>query len=222
MTNYARMYRFGITPRERYRTAAAASITARLDREETERPRPPGRALDPGCGRGLYTPELARRGWEAAGIDYVPAAIKAAQAKSTGAAGLSYIAGDVTRLPPADLGTFDFFPDIGCFHGLDAGQRPSQGEGVSALANPGATLLLLSFGPSRWRWLVEGASQEEAQTASAGWEMLASEPAGTAGPGWPMNKTAPRWYRLRRPAQNDTAPPRAVRPTPDDRALAPK
>ena len=56
MTNYARMYRFGITPWERYRTAAAASITARLDREETERPRPLGRALDLGCGRGLYTP----------------------------------------------------------------------------------------------------------------------------------------------------------------------
>jgi hypothetical protein len=29
MTNYARLYRFGITPWERYRTAAAASITAR-------------------------------------------------------------------------------------------------------------------------------------------------------------------------------------------------
>ena len=73
MTNYARMYRFGITPWERYRTAAAASITALLDREETERSRPLGRALDLGCGRGQYTPELARRGWEAVGIDNVPA-----------------------------------------------------------------------------------------------------------------------------------------------------
>jgi SAM-dependent methyltransferase len=200
MTNYARMYRFGITPWERYRTAAAASIAARLDSEQAERPRPLGRALDLGCGRGLYTPELARRGWEAVGIDYVPAAIEAAQAKSAGVDGLSYVVGDVTRLPSARLGMFDFFLDIGCFQGLDAGQRQSQGEGVSALANPEATLLMLSFGPSRWRWLVEGASQEEVQTAFAGWEMLASEPANTAGLGWPMNKTAPRWYRLRRSA----------------------
>jgi len=103
----------------------------------------------------------------------------------------------VTRLPPANLGTFDFFLDIGCFQGLDPGQRLSEGTGVSALANPGATVLLLSFGPSRWRWLVEGASQEEVQTAFAGWEMLASKPADTAGLGWPMNQTAPRWYRLR-------------------------
>jgi hypothetical protein len=81
---------------------------------------------------------------------------------------------------------------------LNAEQRLSQGEGVSALTNPGATLLLLSFGPSRWRWLVEGASQDEVETAFAGWEMLAAEPADTAGLGWPMNKTLPRWYRLRR------------------------
>ena len=160
--------------------------------------RPRGRALDLGCGRGLYTPELARRGWEAVGIDYVPAAIEAAAAKSRDAAGLSYVVGDVTQLPSARLGTFDCFLDIGCFQGLDAGQRLAQGEGVGALANPGATLLLLSFGPSRWRWLVEGASQEDVETAFAGWEMLASEPADTAGLGWPMNKTAPRWYRLRR------------------------
>jgi SAM-dependent methyltransferase len=198
MTNYARMYRFGITPWERYGTAAAASITTLLDREETERSRPLGRALDLGCGRGQYTPELARRGWEAVGIDYMSAAIEAAAAKSPGVDGLSYVVGDVTRLPSAHLGTFDFFLDIGCFQGLDAEQRLSQGGGVSALANPGATLLLLSFGPSRWRSLVGGASQEEVETAFAGWEMLAVEPADTAGLGWPTNKTAPRWYRMRR------------------------
>jgi hypothetical protein len=62
MTNYARMYRFGITPWERYRTAAAASIAALLDREEAECSCPLGRALDLGCGRGLYTSELARQG----------------------------------------------------------------------------------------------------------------------------------------------------------------
>ena len=198
MTNYARMYRFGITPWERYRTAAAASISALLDREQAERSRPLGRALDLGCGRGQYTPELARRGWEAVGIDYVPAAIEAAAAKNRGMDGLSYVVGDVTRLSLARLGTFDFFLDIGCFQGLDAGQRLAQGEGVSVLANPGATVLLLSFGPSRWRSLVGGASREEVQTAFAGWEMLAVEAASTAGLGWPMNKTTPQWYRLSR------------------------
>ena len=82
MANYPLMYRLGFTPWERYATAAAASIAALLDREESGRSRPLGRALDLGCGRGLYTRELARRGWEAVGIDYVPAAIEAAAAKS--------------------------------------------------------------------------------------------------------------------------------------------
>lgn len=198
MTNYARMYRFGFAPWERYGTAAAATIAALLDREETERSRPLGRALDLGCGRGQFTPELARRGWEAVGVDYVPAAVEAAAAKSRGVDGLSYVVADVTRLPSAGLGTFDFFLDIGCFQGLDAGQRLGQGQGVSALANPGATLLLLTFGPSRWRSLVGGASRQEVETAFAGWEMLAVESADTAGLGWPMNTTAPQWYRLQR------------------------
>jgi hypothetical protein len=71
-------------------------------------------------------------------------------------------------------------------------QRLAQGAGVSAVASPGATLLMLSLGPGRWRWLVDGAAQEEVETAFAGWQMLAAESADTAGLGWPMNKTALR------------------------------
>jgi SAM-dependent methyltransferase len=195
MTNYFRMYRLGITPWERYGRAAAASIAALLDREEADRSRPFGRALDLGCGRGQFTPELARRGWEATGIDIVPAAIAAAKRKDK--RGAAYLVGDVTDLPSAGLGRFDFFLDIGCFQGLDAGQRLAEGRGVSELANPGATLLILAFGPTRMRSLVGGVSRAEVGAGFPDWEVLAVEPADTAGLGWPMNKTSPRWYRLR-------------------------
>jgi SAM-dependent methyltransferase len=195
MTNYARMYRLGVTPWERYGRAAATSIAALLDREEAERSRPPGRALDLGCGRGQFTPELARRGWQAVGIDYVPAAIRAAKGRDAG--GITYVVGDVTNLSAADLGTFDFFLDVGCFQGLDAGQRLAEGRGVSALANPRSTLLMLAFGPSRMRSFVGGVSQEEIEAAFPDWDVLAVEPADTAGLGWPMRTTAPRWTRLR-------------------------
>src|SRR6187200_2062418 len=82
MKRYAFAYRIGVTPWEKYGAAAAESIAALLDREEADRSRPLGRALDLGCGRGQYTPELARRGWEAVGIDYVPAAIEAARGQA--------------------------------------------------------------------------------------------------------------------------------------------
>ena len=84
MTKYARMYRLGITPGERYGTAAASTIASLLDREEQERSLPLGRALDLGCGRGQYTPELSRMGWQAVGIDNVPAAIEEATRRHEG------------------------------------------------------------------------------------------------------------------------------------------
>ena len=197
MTNYARMYRLGITPWERYGAAAAASIATLLDREENERPRPLGRALDLGCGRGQYASELARRGWQAVGIDNVPAAIEAA--KRNGTSGTTYMAGDVTDLPASNLGPFDFFLDVGCFQGLNDQQRAAEGHGVTTLANPEATLLILAFGPTRMRSLIEGVSQEQVESAFPDWEMGAVEPADTRGLSWPMNRTRPQWYRLRRP-----------------------
>lgn len=195
MTNYARMYRFGITPWEGYRSAAAASIAALFDREENERSRPLGRALDLGCGRGQYAPELARRGWQVVGIDNVPAAIAEARRRDARAA---YVVGDVTDLPAAGLGTFDFFLDVGCFQGLHAEQRAAEGHGVTTLANPGATLLMLAFGPTWMRSLLEGVSYEQVEAAFPDWELLAVDPADTRGLGWPMNRTRPQWYRLRR------------------------
>jgi SAM-dependent methyltransferase len=190
------MYRFGLTPWERYGRTAAASIAALFDREEADRERPFGRALDLGCGRGQYTPELARRGWEAVGIDYVPRAIEAARTRGTD--DVTYVVGDVTNLPAAGLGTFDFFLDVGCFQGFDAKQRLAQGKGVTALGNQGATMLMLAFGPTRLRSLVGGVSQTEVEAAFPQWALIAVEPADTAGLGWPMNRTSPLWYRLRR------------------------
>ncbi|SFP87646.1 Methyltransferase domain-containing protein [Actinomadura madurae] len=196
MANYGRMYRFGVTPWERYGEAAAESIAALLDREENERSRPLGRALDLGCGRGQFTPELGRRGWEAVGVDYVPAAIEAAERK--GGEGVSYVVGDVTELSSAGLGMFDFFLDIGCFQGLDTGRQRAEGRGVSELANPDATLLMLAFGPTRLRSRIGGVSRAEVEAALPEWELLDVQAADTAGLGWPMNRTSPQWYRLRR------------------------
>ncbi|GAB3719377.1 class I SAM-dependent methyltransferase [Nocardiopsis oceani] len=194
MTNYARMYRLGFTPWERYGPAAGAQLRSWLERESKDR-ESPGRALDIGCGRGQFTPELARHGWEAVGLDFVPAAIEAAREKN--ADDVTYVVGDATDLSP-DLGTFDLFLDIGCFQGLDQTQQAAQGRSVTDLAAPGATLLMLAFGPSIYRRMVEGVSQAEVEAAFPEWELIDVEDASTEGLGWPMNRTNPKWYRFRR------------------------
>lgn len=193
MTNYERIYRIGITPWERYGRLTAAGTGARLDREEAERGRPPGRSLDLGCGRGRDTAELARRGWDAVGIDVVRAAIEAARRTP----GADYVVGSVTDLTAAVPGTFDLFLDVGCFQGLDRADRLAVGREVTALANPGATVLMLAFGPGRFRQVVGGVSRAEVEEAFAGWDLVSAESAGTRGLGWPMNRTAPQWFRLR-------------------------
>jgi SAM-dependent methyltransferase len=198
MWRYALAYRFGLTPWERYGKAAQATIGALLDREEAARSRPLGRALDLGCGRGQYTSELARRGWEVVGIDNIPRAIDAANRR--GVSGATFLVGDVTDLASADLGRFDFFFDVGCFQYLTFQQRLAEGRGVFALANPGATLLMLEFQATSMRSVVGGVTRTDVETAFPAWEMLSVEPADTAGLGWLLSKTAPQWYRLRRQA----------------------
>ena len=195
MQRYALAYRLGFTPWERYGAAAASTITALFDREEAERMPPLGRALDLGCGRAQYTPELARRGWEVVGIDSVPRAIEAANRKAV--PGTTFVVGDVTDLPAAGLGTFDFFLDVGCFQGFDESGRRAEGRGVTELANPGATLLMLAFGTTWMRSVVGGVSTDEVMAAFPGWELVSSQPAETEGLGWPLTKTSPRWHRLR-------------------------
>ncbi len=194
MKRYAFAYRIGVTPWEKYGAAAAESIAALLDREEADRSRPLGRALDLGCGRGQYTPELARRGWEAVGVDVVPRAVDEARQRDTGAA--TYVVGDVTSLPDS-LGTFDFFLDIGCFQHFGAAHRAAEGRSVTALASPGATLLMLEFGATRMRSLTGGVTQGEVEEAFPDWALLSVDAASTASLGWPLNRTTPQWYRLR-------------------------
>jgi SAM-dependent methyltransferase len=195
---YALLYRLGLTPWEHYGAVAAASIGALLDREEERRSRPLGRALDLGCGRGQKTHELAMRGWEAVGVDNIPRAIEAA--RRTGGSGAAFVVADVTDLAPEALGRFDFFLDAGCFQHLNAEQRHAAGRGMTALANPGATLLMLEFGATPIRSVVGGVTRTEVEAAFPGWEMLSVDPAETKGLGWPLTKTSPLWYRLRRRA----------------------
>jgi SAM-dependent methyltransferase len=195
---YQLAYRVGLTPWEKAGQSGAEQLDALLDREEAARTRPLGRALDLGCGTGLHTIELARRGWTATGVDAVAHAIARAERRED-ATRAQFVVGDVTDLGSAGLGgTFDFFLDVGCFHGLDDDQRTEEGRGVTALATASATLLLLAFRPGARPLLPRGVDRADLERAFPGWQVLAEEPADTSGMPGPMKKTAPRWFRLQR------------------------
>ena len=76
-------------------------------------------------------------------------------------------------------------------------RRPPRTQPGSPNA-PDATLLMLAFGPTRMRSLLEGVSQQDVERAFPMWELVSVDPAQTKGLGWPMNRTHPQWYRLRR------------------------
>src|SRR6476620_8547918 len=88
-------YRLGLTPWERAAEEGRDQLAALLDKIEIDRPAPLGRALDIGCGTGKHTHDLAGRGWDATGVDFVPLAIEKARGRGGTAA---FVCGDVTDL----------------------------------------------------------------------------------------------------------------------------
>ncbi|MDP9300418.1 MAG: class I SAM-dependent methyltransferase [Actinomycetota bacterium] len=151
----------------------------------------PGRALDLGCGTGTNVRYLAEHGWEAIGVDAVPAAIDRATVKLAGVSNARVILGDVTELERLDLaGPFDLMLDIGCFHSIERRRRPAYAAGVASLTRPGAGLFVFAFarrnGP-----VPLGVSPAEMATRFAPWFEPVGRIRGATPPG-------AAWYLLRR------------------------
>jgi len=140
-----------------YRSGRPAwdSAEPRPELAELARSRPPGRALDLGCGTGTDTLYLASRGWDATGLDFAPRAIATARSRAAAArSAATFVLGDVTRLGSAGVGgDFDLVTDIGCYHGVPAGRRDAYAAGVAAVTRPGGDLYLAGIAdpPASWR-----------------------------------------------------------------------
>jgi SAM-dependent methyltransferase len=204
---YAFAYRFGLTPWEQAGVGGQKQLDQLLDREQSQQSehdqqdgRPsPGRALDLGCGRGLHSVQLAKRGWEVTGVDFIPRAIAAARRHAT-TAGLrvTFVEGDVTDLP-ASVGTgYQFVLDIGCFHGLTTPQRARFGRQVDSVTRPGATWLMLAFSPGGRGPLPRGADRKDLAIALPQWSVTDQVAADTSGMPRPLRSRTPQFYRLRK------------------------
>ncbi len=106
---------------------------------------PPGRALDLGCGTGTNVITLAKHGWQATGVDFIPKAIRSAQRKAA-KAGVSadLRVGDVVKLNGINS-PFDLILDIGCYHSLDQPSMQAYQENIKRLLAPGGTFMIYLF-----------------------------------------------------------------------------
>lgn len=200
---YKVLYQFGITPWEEDPThgMAAEQISALFDREERHRQPPYGTALDLGCGSGIWSVHLAERGWQVTGVDIVPKAIRKARERAQKAGvDAQFIEGDVTALRAAGVDTgFRFVLDFECFNHLNAAQRSAVGREVSAVAAPGATMLILVWEPGRRGPLPTGASRADVEMAFPEWKITEEEAyAARSTLPWWLKNTDLRFYRLSR------------------------
>lgn len=193
---YPLLYRVGFKPWER--DEPSTELVELIEGDEAV---PPGRALDVGCGTGTHAVYLASRGWRVTGVDYVGRALDDARRRAGQAdVEVDWREADVTRLDQAGVEPgFDLVYDRGCFHGLPARSRDACARGLTELAAPEATLLLMGFVPGRRGPLPAGVSGAEIESRfGSSWELLSAEPSRDPGPGGLLRNAQPTWYLLRK------------------------
>jgi SAM-dependent methyltransferase len=80
-----------------------------------------GRALDVGCGEGVYSAYLAELGFSVVGVDFVPAALAAARTRADRAdLDVELFEGDILDYTAGRA--FDVVLDSGCLHHLPKGK----------------------------------------------------------------------------------------------------
>lgn len=202
---YRLLYGVGFTPWEQIATLPVVTrqISALFDREEAGRQPPYGPALDLGCGSGIWGVELAERGWQVTGVDFVPKALRRARERARHAGvELRLVEGDVTKLGATGVGSgFRFLLDFGLFHDeLTDAQREAMGREVTAVAAPGATLLMMAWAPRRRDLLPRGAGPADIEAAYPEWTVIDEEAFDVTEASFykHLRKADPRFYRLRR------------------------
>lgn len=110
------------------------------------RRRPPGQALDIGCGAGTDSLFLAEQGWEVTSLDFMPKALEYTQARAT-AAGLRVTAveADISQWQPPH--SYDLVLDHGLLHNMDRVRHAAYRAAVLAAVGSSGDFVLLHWHP---------------------------------------------------------------------------
>jgi SAM-dependent methyltransferase len=200
---YALMYRLGLAPWER--REIAQSWRPMLDGPDAP---VPGRALDVGCGSGRDAVFLATRGWQVTAVEVVEKALATAKRRAAEeGVDVEWVRANVAELGRLGLEPgYNLLYDFGCIQGLPDPARRGAAAGLTELAAPGATLLLLAFKAGRRLILPRGMDKDDiVALLGDGWELQHSRSFVTKETPPPIRRAKPTLYQLtrRRPA----APP---------------
>ncbi len=104
-----------------------------------------GRALDVGCGAGVFSVWLAEQGMDVSGIDVIPEAIAMAQARANEhRVHVTFVSGDLFTYAPDR--PFDLVFDSGCLHALVGGSVDKYKQQLLRWLAGGAHYVLLHWG----------------------------------------------------------------------------
>jgi SAM-dependent methyltransferase len=192
---YRAMYRVGFVPWDT--GEVPAELGALVEGGDAL---PAGRALDIGCGTGTQAVHLAALGWQVTAIDNLSQPLRRARARAAASkVSVDWRQADATRLSDLGLATgFTLVFDRGCYHGLSERQRDAYAVGITAVAAPGATVLMMAFAPNRVPLAPAGADEAEIATRFSGWELRSVQPDSGPSPPGPLHDVPRNWYRLLR------------------------
>lgn len=109
----------------------------------------PGRALDLGCGSGVFSVWLAKKGYDVTGLDFIPQAIEMAKGRAE-AEGVRVNLINTDLLSWTAPGQFDVIVDSGCLHSLIGGDVCRYKEQLMRWLAPQGDYLLGHFGKRHW------------------------------------------------------------------------
>lgn len=113
--------------------------------EVVEKRGKPGRALDLGCGTGVFSVWLAKQGYEVTGLDFIPQAIEMSKDRSAReGVQVNWINTDL--LSWTVRGQFDVIVDSGCLHSLIGGDVSRYKEQLLRWLAPEGDYVLGHFG----------------------------------------------------------------------------
>lgn len=154
-----------------HREQPPALLVEAIDRRAT-----PGRALDLGCGEGVYAVYLASRGYTVVAVDFVPAALTATKARAE-KAGVELDLHECNVLDYRSPTPFDIVLDSGCLHHLPRKEVAAYRSRLNDWLAPGGDYVLVHFAHRpRVGWIPKGPghlSRDEAIQLFAPFELRA-------------------------------------------------